>query len=293
MPEIIELPRALFTATERYRMAGERVGLVPTMGALHEGHMSLVAALRAAGATRVVLSIFVNPLQFGQNEDLAKYPRTFAEDLARCERHGVDLVYAPPREAMYPHDFQTHVEVEQITLPFEGAARPAHFRGVTTVVCKLFNAAGPCVAAFGRKDYQQWRTIQRMVDDLDLPVDVLGCPIARESDGLAMSSRNRYLNADQRARAVAIYRGLNAASRGFAAGLRERAQLERLAREAIEPVFDAIDYVSVADAEDLTRAGDECGEQSVLLVAARLGSTRLIDNCRLGDECLEPPPLSK
>lgn len=286
MPQIIELPRALFAATEQYRAAGQRVGLVPTMGALHDGHMSLVAAVRAAGATRVVMSIFVNPLQFGQNEDLAKYPRTFAEDLERCERHGVDLVYAPPREGMYPAGFQSHVEVERVTLPFEGAARPTHFRGVTTVVCKLFNATGPCVAAFGRKDYQQWRTIQRMVDDLDLPVDVLGCPIAREPDGLAMSSRNRYLSDDQRGRAGAIHRGLRAASGAFAAGLRERTELERLARAPIEAAFDAIDYVAVADAEDLTREGPTCGDSSVLLVAARLGSTRLIDNCRLGEECL-------
>jgi pantoate--beta-alanine ligase len=286
MPEIVELPRALFSATEQYRAAGQRVGLVPTMGALHEGHMSLVAAVREAGAARVVVSIFVNPLQFGQNEDLAKYPRTFAEDLARCERHGVDLVYAPLREAMYPAGFQSHVEVEQITLPLEGAARPTHFRGVTTVVCKLFNATGPCVAAFGRKDYQQWRTIQRMVDDLDLPVDVLGCPIAREPDGLAMSSRNRYLSAEQRARAAEIHRGLQTASRAFAAGLRERGELEKLARTPIEAAFDAIDYVSVADADDLTREGARCGEHSVLLVAAKLGATRLIDNCRLGHECL-------
>ena len=286
MPEIIELPRALFTATEQYRLAGQRVGLVPTMGALHEGHMSLVAAVRSAGAARVVLSIFVNPLQFGKNEDLAKYPRTWAEDLSLCERYGVDVVYAPAREAMYPAGFQSHVEVEQITLPFEGAARPTHFRGVTTVVCKLFNACGPCVAAFGRKDYQQWRTIQRMVEDLDLPIEVLGCPIAREPDGLAMSSRNRYLNAEQRGRAIAIHRGLGVASRAFAAGLRERAELEALARAPIEAAFDAIDYVSVADASDLTREGPDCAEDSVLLVAARLGGTRLIDNCRLGQECL-------
>ena len=286
MPEIIDLPRALFTATQQYRAAGQRVGFVPTMGALHEGHMSLVAAVRDAGAARVVLSVFVNPLQFGRNEDLAKYPRTFAEDLARCERHGVDLVYAPSREAMYPAGFQSHVEVERVTLPFEGAARPEHFRGVTTVVCKLFNAVGPCVAAFGRKDYQQWRTIQRMVDDLDLPVDVLACPTAREPDGLAMSSRNRYLSEDQRRRATAIYRGMNAASRAFASGLRERAELERLARAPIEAVFDAIDYVAVADADDLTREGASCGDNSVMLVAARLGGTRLIDNCRLGQECL-------
>jgi len=179
MPQVIDNPRELFAATEALRGRGQRVGLVPTMGALHDGHMSLVAAARAAGAGPVVVSIFVNPLQFGKNEDLAKYPRTFADDLARCDDHGVDLVYAPSPDAMYPAGFQTHVEVEQVRQPFEGAARPTHFRGVTTVVAKLFNATGPCVAAFGRKDYQQWRTIERMVRDLDLPVEVLGCPIAR------------------------------------------------------------------------------------------------------------------
>ncbi len=281
MVQVLDHPRALFAATETMRSRGQRGGLVPTMGALHEGHMSLVAAVREAGAQQVVLSIFVNPLQFGKNEDLAKYPRTFAEDLARCERHGVDVVYAPSSEAMYPAGFQTHVEVERVTAPFEGAARPTHFRGVTTVVAKLFNATGPCVAAFGRKDYQQWRTLERMVQDLDLPVEVLGCPIAREPDGLAMSSRNRYLSEPERARAPAIFRGMVAASRAFARGERERAALEGLARAPIAAAFDHIDYVSVADARDLSTP-ETCGEDSVLLVAARIGGTRLIDNAQLG-----------
>jgi pantoate--beta-alanine ligase len=256
------------------------------MGALHEGHMSLVAATRAAGAQPVVLSIFVNPLQFGKNEDLAKYPRTFAEDVARCEEHGVDIVYAPSPDAMYPAGFQTHVEVEQVTQPFEGASRPTHFRGVTTVVAKLFNACGPCVAAFGRKDYQQWCAIDRMVRDLDMPVEVLGCPIAREADGLAMSSRNRYLSASERTRAPAIYLGLRAASRAFARGERDRAKLERLVLAPIEAAFDITDYAKVADADDLSDPGTTAGEASVLLVAARIGATRLIDNCRLGSDCL-------
>lgn len=286
MPQVIDSPRELFAATEALRGRGQRVGLVPTMGALHDGHMTLVAAARAAGAGPVVVSIFVNPLQFGRNEDLAKYPRTFAEDLARCDKHGVDLVYAPSPDAMYPARFQTHIEVERVTQPFEGESRPAHFRGVTTVVAKLFNATGPCVAAFGRKDYQQWRTIERMVRDLDLPVEVLGCPIAREADGLAMSSRNRYLTASERTRAPAIFLGLRAASRAFARGERDRATLERLALAPIEAAFDNIDYASIADADDLSDPGPTAGEASVLLLAARISATRLIDNCRLGQDCL-------
>jgi pantoate--beta-alanine ligase len=286
MARVIDQPRELFAATDALRGRGQRVGLVPTMGALHDGHMSLVAAARSAGAGPVVVSIFVNPLQFGKNEDLAKYPRTFAEDLARCDEHGVDIVYAPSPETMYPAGFQTHVAVERVTQPFEGTARPTHFRGVTTVVGKLFNATGPCVAAFGRKDYQQWRTIDRMVRDLDMPIEVLGCPIARDPDGLAMSSRNRYLTASERTRAPAIFLGLRAASRAFARGERDRAKLERLALQPIEAAFDNIDYAKIADADELTDAGDVAGEASVLLVAARIGTTRLIDNCRLGVECL-------
>ena len=162
---VIDTPAALFAATERERMDARRVGLVPTMGALHAGHMTLVDAVRAAGAKHIVLSIFVNPLQFGRNEDLSRYPRTFEADLALCERAGVDAVYAPATDAMYPGGFESHVEVEQLSLPFEGSVRPTHFRGVTTVVLKLFNATGPCVAAFGQKDFQQLQVVQRMVQD--------------------------------------------------------------------------------------------------------------------------------
>jgi pantoate--beta-alanine ligase len=283
---VIDTPAALFAATERERMSARRVGLVPTMGALHAGHMTLVEAVRAAGAKHVVLSIFVNPLQFGRNEDLARYPRTFDADLALCERAGVDVVYAPTADAMYPQGFESHVEVEQVSQPFEGSARPTHFRGVTTVVLKLFNAAGPCVAAFGQKDFQQLQVVQRMVQDLDVPVEVLACPIAREPDGLAMSSRNRYLSAQQRSDATAIHRGLAAASRAFAAGERDAARLSALARAPIEAAFDSIDYVALVEPRTLTTFTDIAGEQSVVLVAARLGTTRLIDNCRLGRDCM-------
>ncbi|MET0386637.1 MAG: pantoate--beta-alanine ligase [Polyangiales bacterium] len=282
----VETPRALFEATEALRHRGERIGLVPTMGALHTGHLSLVDAARAAGATKIVVSIFVNPLQFGPNEDLARYPRTLPADIALCESRGVDLVYAPTADAMYPAGFQTHVEIEQLTQAHEGPLRPGHFRGVATVVTKLFTATGPCVAAFGRKDFQQLRVVQRLARDLDLPVSVLECPTQRETDGLALSSRNRYLSAEQRASAVAIYRGLHAASSAFAAGERSSAALTALVREPIAAAFDSIDYITLADAATLAAAGEQASSASVLLVAARLGRTRLIDNAVLGEDCL-------
>ena len=286
MIEVIDGPRALRAACDALRQGGARVGFVPTMGALHEGHLSLVDAARAHGAGPVVVSIFVNPLQFGANEDFGKYPRTFARDLELCESRGVALVYAPDRAAMYPDGFQTHVEVGALTQGFEGAARPTHFRGVTTVVAKLLSAVGPCVACFGRKDYQQWRVIERMVLDLDLPFEIVGCPIAREPDGLAMSSRNRYLDPDQRARATAIIEGLRAADRAWRAGERRGDALVELARAPIAERFDAIDYVTLADAHTLVPCGADAAQDSVLLVAARVGATRLLDNAQLGRDAL-------
>jgi pantoate--beta-alanine ligase len=289
MIEQIDTAQALFARTDALRMRGERIGLVPTMGALHEGHFSLIDALREAGATRIAVSIFVNPLQFGPNEDLAKYPRTLEADMAGCERHGADFVYTPTPAAMYPPGFQTHVEVEQLSLEHEGPRRPGHFRGVATVVTKLFMAAGPCLAAFGRKDYQQLQVIKQMVRDLDLPVQILACPTRREPDGLALSSRNRYLSAAQRAQATAIYRGMHAASAAFASGERAVPKLLSLAQAPIAEHFDSQDYVTVADADSLATAVDQAPAKSVMLVAARLGTTRLIDNCLLGHECLEAP----
>ncbi|HEY2734677.1 MAG TPA: pantoate--beta-alanine ligase, partial [Polyangiales bacterium] len=234
MPQLIETARELFAFTEGERARGQRIGLVPTMGALHDGHMSLIDGLRANGATEIVVSIFVNPLQFAANEDLGKYPRTFAHDVSLCERRNVEVIYAPTADAMYPPGFQTKVEVEQVTQRWEGGVRPEHFRGVTTVVAKLFIATGPCTAAFGRKDYQQLRAVQQMARDLDMPVTVLGCPIMREPDGLAMSSRNRYLDDKERVRARAIHRGLRAASQAFARGEREASALVGLARAPLE-----------------------------------------------------------
>ncbi len=283
MPEIIHSPRALFTRCEAARRQNRRIGFVPTMGALHDGHMSLVQGCKDRGATFTVMSIFVNPLQFGQNEDLGRYPRTFDADLARCQAAGVDVVYAPSPEVMYPPGFQTHVEVEKVTTRLEGSFRPTHFRGVTTVVAKLFNAVGPCLALFGRKDYQQWRTLERMVIDLDLPIELVGAAIVREPDGLAMSSRNRYLDEHARARALGIVEGLRAAFDAYQAGERRPDALAGLVRERVTTKFDRIDYVEAVHPETLEPLTGP-HEQQVLLVAAHLGTTRLIDNLQLGHD---------
>jgi pantoate--beta-alanine ligase len=286
MIRVVEEPGALRAECDLLRRQGLAIGFVPTMGALHEGHMSLCDAARARGAERVVVSIFLNPLQFGPSEDLAKYPRTFQEDLALCAARGVHLVYAPNVAAMYPPGFETHVAVERTTALLEGEARPTHFRGVTTVVAKLLNAVGPCIACFGRKDYQQWRVIERMVRDLDIPATIVGCPTARDPDGLAMSSRNRYLEPSVRPRALALYHGLRAADAAYRAGERSAPALEALARAPIDRGFDSVDYVTLADAETLERCAGETRSAVVLLAAARIGGTRLIDNAILGVDAL-------
>ena len=281
MTRIITAPGELFADCEQARRTGKQVGFVPTMGALHNGHMSLADACRAAGAEHLVASIFVNPLQFGPSEDFDRYPRTFEADLALCQARSVDVVYAPGPGEMYPEGFQTKVVVEDLTKPLEGACRPNHFSGVTTVVLKLLNAVGPCVAAFGRKDYQQWRVIERLALDLNLPIRILGAPIARESDGLALSSRNRYLSADERRRALAIVQGLRAAYDAYHAGERDPARLCALAKDPVDANFDAVDYVRAVEPRTLLPcAGDS--SPPVLLVAARVGTTRLIDNLDLG-----------
>lgn len=281
-PKVVHEPAAMRAHCAALRSGGASLGLVPTMGALHAGHLSLVDAVARAGATRVAVSIFVNPLQFAEGEDLDAYPRTLPEDLALLESRGVDLVYAPNAATMYPTGFQTHVEVTGVSQPLEGRARPSHYRGVTTVVAKLFNAAGPCTAAFGEKDYQQLQVIRRMVTDLDMPVRVLPCPIHREADGLAMSSRNRYLDPAQRLAATAIHAGMRAAVDAYTSGERRRETLRELAQAPIAERFDRIDYVSLVDPESLENANETLSSPTRLLVAAHLGRTRLIDNIQLG-----------
>jgi pantoate--beta-alanine ligase len=286
MTEVVHDKTNLRTLCDAWRGQGQRVGFVPTMGALHAGHLSLVDAVRARGASRVVLSIFVNPTQFGPNEDFSKYPRTLEHDLALCRDRSVDAVYTPNLEMLYAPGFQSHVEVEHITKALEGEVRPTHFRGVTTVVAKLFNTVGPCIAALGRKDYQQWRVITRMTHDLDIPVEILGCPILRDPDGLAMSSRNRYLSAAERQRALTLVTGLRAADAAHRAGERQADVLTSLVRTSVTPAFDAIDYVTLTDAESLEPCGPWLARPAVLLVAARIGRTRLIDNAVLGQDTL-------
>jgi pantoate--beta-alanine ligase len=281
---VIHDPEVFRTRLADARGGGHRVGLVPTMGALHDGHLSLVEVARDRGASHVAMTIFVNPLQFDDGGDLDAYPRTLEADLEKCRSVGVDTVFAPAPTAMYPEGFQTHVEVEALTLPLEGAYRPGHFRGVTTVVAKLFALAGPCVAPFGRKDYQQWKVLERMAGDLFLPVEVVGAPIVREADGLAMSSRNARMSSAERGRALALSAGLGAAWDRFAAGERDAAALLEAARAPIEAAMDRVDYVALADPDHLGPIAGRAGDRALVAVAAHLGATRLIDNVVLGED---------
>jgi len=264
----------LRAAIKLWKSEGQRIALVPTMGALHAGHMALVDAARRAG-DRVVVSIFVNPRQFGANEDLARYPRKEAADSRMLADAGVDLLWMPPVEIVYPEGFATNVSVSGVSEVLEGAHRPGHFDGVATVVAKLFGQVRPDVALFGEKDWQQLAVIRRMTADLDLPVEVQSVPTQRDDDGLALSSRNAYLMPEDRARAIALPRALGAAERAIAEGADPEAALAQ-ARETLAAAGFEVDYVALADAGTL---GDPLpGRPARLLAAARIGGTRLIDN---------------
>ena len=258
------------------------LGFVPTMGYLHEGHLSLVRRARQECGS-VVASIFVNPTQFGPQEDLAAYPRDLERDLGLLKAEGVDLVWTPMTATMYPEGFQTWVSVDELTRHLEGKQRPGHFRGVTTIVAKLFNAVGPDRAYFGQKDAQQATVIRRMVADLNFPIEVVVCPIVREADGLAKSSRNTYLNEAQRKAATVLFRSLTAAEEAFESGQRE-AQTLRDTMSAVlagEPLAQ-VQYVSVADPETLEELSGEI-ERALLSMAVFVGETRLIDNMVVGE----------
>ncbi len=259
------------------------VGLVPTMGYLHEGHLSLVRQSRAECA-RTAVSIFVNPTQFGPQEDLAAYPRDLPRDLGLLEAEGVDLVWTPTPEEMYGEAFQTWVTVEMVAQPLEGAQRPGHFRGVATVVAKLFNVVEPQRAYFGQKDAQQSIVLRRMARDLDLPVEVVICPTVREPDGLAMSSRNSYLDPDERRAAPVLHRALSAASRAFEGGLRDADGLRLMMYETLlaEPLART-QYVSVANPETLEEQFGPV-QRALVSLAVFIGRTRLIDNILLGGD---------
>jgi len=267
----------------RQEMAGPpwRVGLVPTMGALHEGHLSLVRRARADDDT-VVASIFVNPTQFGPSEDYARYPRDQDRDLALLRDVGTDLVFMPPVEEIYPQGFDTYVEVGKLAQVLEGASRPGHFRGVATVVAKLFNIVQPHRAYFGQKDAQQLAVIRRLTRDLDLPVEVVGLRTVREPDGLAMSSRNAFLSPEERKAALVLYRSLEAAQELWRSGVRDASLIRQRMGEVLagEPLA-RVDYVSVADAETLEEL-ETVDRPALVSLAVRIGKTRLIDNVGLG-----------
>lgn len=276
-------------ACDEARRRGERVGFVPTMGALHQGHQALVTEARKY-ATFVVVSVFVNPTQFGPNEDLDRYPRDLDGDVQKSLDAGAVGVFAPPPSEMYPPGDETRVRVGALAATLCGPHRPGHFEGVATVVAKLLNVAGPCTALFGRKDYQQLKVIERITKDLFIPATIIGVPTIREHDGLAMSSRNAYLSKESRENAAAIPRGLADAVQAFAAGERHVAELVRLVRTRVERIADSIDYVEAADPETLRVLGtDETAPPRTLLaLAIRAGGARLIDNVVLGED---PAPI--
>ena len=257
------------------------LGLVPTMGFLHEGHLSLVRRARTENDV-VAVTIFVNPAQFGPREDFAAYPRNLPRDLALLEREKADLVFTPDRAEIYPQGYQTYVTVERLSGPWEGASRPGHFRGVAAVVTKLFTLFMPDRAYFGQKDYQQLLVVRRLARDLGFPLTVVGCPIIREPDGLALSSRNSYLSVAEREAATVLFRALRAGESAYRAGERSARRLREVVEEVLaqEPLAK-LDYVAVADAETLDELDEGGAADAVLCLAVWIGSTRLIDNCLL------------
>jgi len=261
---------------------GKSVGFVPTMGYLHEGHLSLVRRAKEENDV-VVVSIFVNPTQFGPGEDFERYPRDLERDRKLLEAEGVDYLFLPDARQMYPRGFSTWVEVEGLTEGLCGASRPGHFRGVATVVTKLLNLVRPTRAYFGEKDYQQLQVIRRLVADLNIPVEVVGCPIVREPDGLAMSSRNTYLSPEERSSALSLYRGLKLAEELFRQGERNASAIKSAVREFIlSHPRTKVDYVEIVDPESL-KPVERVKEGDVIALAVFVGNTRLIDNHRFGE----------
>jgi pantoate--beta-alanine ligase len=265
-----------------WRQSGQTVAFVPTMGALHDGHLRLVLEGKRL-ADRVICSIFVNPTQFGPGEDFDRYPRTVREDVEKLANVHADVVFLPNAAAIYPDGHQTSVLNRKLSTELCGVTRPGHFEGVLTVVLKLFNLVQPDFALFGKKDYQQWRMIELMCRDLNVPVKVVGMPTVRESDGLAMSSRNRYLNEDERKKAAQIHLALVTAHKLHAGGVKNRAEILKTVRDVIAGVPEMrIEYVEVRRQRDLADMGASVEEPAVILVAVRYGSVRLIDNMELG-----------
>lgn len=275
--EILTEPNAMRAWSRDQRLAGRSIGLVPTMGALHQGHISLMeAAAKENGAA--IASIFVNPAQFGPNEDFDAYPRTWESDLEASEKAGIQAIYAPRDKDLYPGGYTTYITVEALDKVLCSRSRPHFFRGVATVVAKLFNACDPDRAYFGEKDGQQLAVIRRMTRDLDFGIEIVGMPTVREPDGLAMSSRNRYLNPDERRRALSLSRGLEKGRALMEAGERKAAAIVDAVREELSEV-DLVDYIELVDALEMTPVEEVAGEV-MLAVAAKVGEARLIDNIR-------------
>ena len=276
-PLLLTDARELRSLVEAARRDGKTIALVPTMGALHAGHLSLVRAARAE-CDFTVATVFVNPTQFGPDEDFEHYPRALEADLGALGAEGVDAVFAPAVEQMYPDGHATTVEVGPLATRLEGACRAGHFRGVATVVLKLFHLVPADVAYFGQKDYQQSLVVRQMVRDLDIPIRIRVCPIVREDDGLALSSRNKYLDAESRQQALALSGSLRLASELYAAGQRDAAQLRRRMREVFAAAgVSQIDYIALVDRDSLEEVS-QVNHETIALVAARLAATRLIDN---------------
>ena len=275
--QIINELDGLRAATAKLREGGKRIGLVPTMGALHAGHLSLVQAIRPH-CHEIIASIFVNPKQFGEGEDLDAYPRTLDADAAMLQAEGVSIVWAPKASEVYPAGFATRVEVDGLTDDYCGAARPGHFDGVALVVSKLFNQVQADAAIFGEKDWQQLAIIRRMAHDLNFDIDILGAPTMRSEDGLAMSSRNQYLSADERKAVVTLPRALNAAAEEIRGGGDVQAALDNAAAKLRAAGFDAPDYIALVDEVSLKRLNMRQKNDMRLLAAAKIGRTRLIDN---------------
>lgn len=274
------------------RQAGQQVGIVPTMGALHEGHLTLIREARRH-AEQVVVSVFVNPTQFGPSEDFAAYPRTLDRDARQAQSAGAQAVFAPAAHEMYPEGEQTRVQVGLLSETLCGKSRPGHFSGVATIVSKLWAAVGPAVAVFGKKDYQQLQIIRRMTRDLLFPIEIIGVPTVREPDGVALSSRNSYLSTEQRIQARAIPRSLQQVSRAYEQGERSVSALLGLVREQLEQAALRIDYVELADPDSVQvwEEGAQLPGPALLALAAFAGSTRLIDNLVLGQDA--PPSLGE
>jgi pantoate--beta-alanine ligase len=281
--KIIKSVKKMQSYSESLRLQGKRIAFVPTMGYFHEGHLALMRKVKKM-ADCVVVSIYVNPTQFGPKEDFSRYPRDLKRDLKMAESVNVDVVFYPPDNEIYPADYQTYVDVGKVTENLCGMSRPGHFRGVTTICLKLFNIVKPHIAIFGKKDFQQYISIQRMVDDLNLDLQIIGLSTVREADGLAMSSRNKYLKEDERTSALTLSASLKLAQKLYSGGERKASVIINAVKKLIKKAdYTDIDYVKICETNTLSDV-DEIKSQSVIALAVKVGKTRLIDNHVFGEK---------